>query len=139
MLQLTRAQLDLICAHATTCLPEESCGLIGGSGGIAQRILPITNRLHSPVRFTMDPREQLAAFQLFDREGLDLLAIWHSHPNGPQRPSPTDLAEFAYPGVLYIILSPDERELKWQTWLARAFSLDGLTPEEREIVIKEGE
>ena len=84
--------------------------------------LPITNELHSPVRFRMDPAEQLQAFLQFESQGLDLLAIYHSHPNGPPHPSPTDIAEFTYPGVLYLILSPGP-----SGWQVREFEFrDGI-------------
>jgi proteasome lid subunit RPN8/RPN11 len=111
-----------ITAHASACLPEEACGLIGGTADKALVAQPITNELHSPVRFRMDPAEQLQAFLQFESQGLDLLAIYHSHPNGPPHPSPTDIEEFLYPGVLYLILSPGPpgwqvRELEYQDGL----------------------
>jgi proteasome lid subunit RPN8/RPN11 len=103
---LSLEMTEQICTHASTCLPEEACGLIGGTQGRAVVALPITNELHSPVRFQMDPAEQLQAFLRFESLGLDLLAIYHSHPHGPPHPSPTDIEEFTYPGVYYLILSP---------------------------------
>jgi proteasome lid subunit RPN8/RPN11 len=85
------------------------------------QMLPIENALHSPVRFCMAPAAQLQAFQALEADGLDLLAIFHSHPTGPREPSPTDLAEFAYPGVLSLILFPTDA----QAWSARAFHIQG--------------
>jgi proteasome lid subunit RPN8/RPN11 len=69
-------------------------------------ILPVENELHSPVRFRMAPAEQLKAFYWLEEQNLELSAIFHSHPQGPEHPSETDLADFAYPGVLMLILSP---------------------------------
>ena len=115
---LSQDLLDQITAHASACLPEEACGLIGGTADRAVIALPITNELHSPVRFRMDPLEQLQAFLQFESEGLDLLAIYHSHPNGPPHPSPTDIAEFLYPGALYLILSPGP-----SGWQVREFEI----------------
>lgn len=106
-------------AHVQNCLPEEACGLVAGDEitpvsnlGHARAVYPVTNILRSPVRFRMDPSEQLAAFLAMEAQGWDLLAIYHSHPNGPDCPSPTDLAEFAYPGCLYLIWYRQEE--KWQ-------------------------
>lgn len=110
-------------AHVQACLPEEACGLIGSAQSpagdppanvpqalepapLAAAVLPIENELHSPVRFRMAPTEQLKAFYWLEERGLELSAIFHSHPRGPVHPSATDLAEFAYPGVLMLILSP---------------------------------
>ena len=83
--------------------PIEACGLLAGKNGEVTKVYPIANALASPVRFRMAPDEQLHAFMDIDAQSLDLLAIYHSHPNGPPQPSPTDLDEFAYPGVLYLI------------------------------------
>jgi proteasome lid subunit RPN8/RPN11 len=56
-------------------------------------------------------------------QGLELLAIIHSHPAGPDQPSATDRAEFAYPGVLSLILFPGSGPGGWR---ARAFAIEGV-------------
>ncbi len=127
-LTLTHSQLRQMLSHAEACLPEEACGLIGGLGEQAHQVVAITNELHSPVRFRMDAREQLAAFLHFEEKGLELIAIFHSHPNGPPTPSPTDLAEFTYPGTLYCIIAPHEGE-----WRARVFTIDDLQITEHDL------
>lgn len=83
--------------------PEEACGLLAGRGNHAQLVIPITNILHDPYRFRMDPHEELDAFQLADKQGLEIIAIYHSHPGGIYQPSPTDLAELTFPGIVYLI------------------------------------
>jgi proteasome lid subunit RPN8/RPN11 len=110
---LPAARRQEMLAHVQRCLPEEACGLLGGRDGRCQVVLPVTNRLHSPVRYQMDPKEQVQALFWLDEHNLDLLAIFHSHPTGPDQPSPTDLAEFAYPGTLTVICWPD-RSSGWQ-------------------------
>ncbi len=106
-------------AHAQTCLPEEACGLIAGQNSVGVLCLPITNLLHSTTTYQMDPLEMLAAFNRFEAENLELLAIFHSHPAGPQSPSPTDVAMFAYPGVYTLILSPEGSD-----WRVHAFLIE---------------
>jgi len=89
--------------------PEEACGLLGGgfNGALAEasHIWPMEHTLHSPVRYRLDPRQQLAVFDTIDSLGLTLTGIYHSHPCGPDHPSPTDLAEAYYPEVVYLIWS----------------------------------
>lgn len=115
-----------IVRHVGACQPEEGCGLAGGlmQGQLArvERVLPVDNELHSPVRFRMNPAGQLRAFQTLDESGLNLIAIFHSHPAGPETPSVTDQAEFFYPGVLTLILSPQPSPPGWKV---RAFILNG--------------
>jgi proteasome lid subunit RPN8/RPN11 len=107
--QLPAELWDQIQAHLRDNLPDEACGLIGGTrnhelhGWKASRIFLIENILHSPTRFRMDGRAQLAAFEQIDRDNLELIAIFHSHPQGPDYPSETDKKEFYYPGVIQLI------------------------------------
>jgi len=116
--------------HVARMLPEEACGLLAGRDGQVKAAVPVTNELHSPVRFRMDPKEQLNAFHWIEREGLDLLAIYHSHPHGPDHPSPTDLGEFYYPGVFSAIWWCENGD-----WRMRAFDLDRKPFQEIPVVI----
>lgn len=84
-------------------LLEESCGLITGKGNLARHHFSITNGLHSPFRFQMDGSEMLRVFEWMEIHDQLLLGIYHSHPNGPENPSPTDLEEDYYPDVIKLI------------------------------------
>ena len=97
-------------------LPLEACGLVGGSQRRALQVFPVDNALHSPVRYRMDPGEQVRIFLGLEKLGWDLLAIYHSHPAGPNQPSPTDLAEAAYPEAVHVIWFPQAGE-----WACRGF------------------
>jgi proteasome lid subunit RPN8/RPN11 len=103
-------------------LPDEACGLLAGIPPRVERVVPVTNIAASPVRFLMEPQEQVRALHEFDQQGLELLAIYHSHPHGPAHPSETDLREFAYPGTVMLIWS--ESGGHWR--------LDGFTIENRQ-------
>ncbi|MEJ5223509.1 MAG: M67 family metallopeptidase [Anaerolineales bacterium] len=90
---------DAMQAHVSHLAPQESCGLLAGRGQEVTAIFLVANELASPVRFRMEAREQLRALEQIDAQGLDLLAIFHSHPSGPSTPSATDIAEAVYPVV----------------------------------------
>jgi len=96
-------QWELMRAEVDAKSPEEACGFLAGTGQCVLAVVPVTNKLHSPVRYQMDPLEQLSAFQKIEQAGYELLGIYHSHPNGPDMPSATDIAEAYYPDVIYII------------------------------------
>ncbi len=83
--------------------PEEACGLIAGVANISRQVIPVTNILHDAHHFRLDPQEQLDAMILADEKGWEILAVYHSHPDGINVPSPTDLAELTYPGIIYLI------------------------------------
>jgi proteasome lid subunit RPN8/RPN11 len=99
-------------------LPEEACGVLLGRGSQVLEAVAVTNVLHSPLRYRMDEREQLALFLRLEAEALDLVAIYHSHPTGPPTPSPTDTAEAYYPEAVYLVWSPLEGG-----WSCRGFIL----------------
>ena len=98
--------------------PQEACGLLAGSENQVIMVLPVTNALHSPVRYRMAAREQLDAFERIDHAGLELVGIYHSHPNGPDGPSATDIAEAFYPEAVYLIWSGQDG-----VWSCRAFRI----------------
>ena len=91
--------------------PLESCGLLAGKNERVEKVLFIRNQAQSPVRFVMDPYEQLKAFDWIESNHLDLLGIFHSHPAGPETVSATDIAEAAYE-VVYLIWSRNQN--RWQ-------------------------
>jgi proteasome lid subunit RPN8/RPN11 len=66
----------------------------------------------------MDPLEQLGAFESIESEQMDLLAIYHSHPAGPEAVSATDIAEAAY-AVVHIVWSKQGED-----WQARGFWIE---------------
>ena len=91
-------------AHIESQLPLEACGLLAGHDSKVEVVLEVTNQAQSPVRFMMDPIEQLNAFEWIDSNDMELVGIFHSHPTGPETVSPTDIAEAAY-AVVYVILA----------------------------------
>lgn len=117
-LRMSTDQWIQIVGHLEDCLPEEGCGLIGGREGKATLILPVTNVLHSPVRYRMDPAEQVKAFVKIEQDGDELLAIFHSHPSGPAHPSETDVQEDHYPDVVHLIFYAESGK-----WVCRGYKI----------------
>ena len=85
-----RAILD----HCRAGLPYEACGLLFGKGRDVERVRPMRNAARSTTYYELDPAEQLEAMEDARETGLDLVAIFHSHPVTRPYPSKTDV-EFA--------------------------------------------
>ncbi|MCQ3936316.1 MAG: metal-dependent protease of the PAD1/JAB1 superfamily [Chloroflexi bacterium] len=117
-LTLTNEQLNRMIAHVNALAPLEACGLLAGRDSRVETVIEVTNQAQSPVRYVMDPLEQLQAFERIESQGLDLLGIFHSHPAGPETVSPTDIAEAAY-AVVHVILSR-----AGGVWRARGFWIE---------------
>jgi proteasome lid subunit RPN8/RPN11 len=93
-------------AQARHAQPLECCGLLIGRGRTVVNVFPTENVERSAVRFRVDPRAHIDAQRVL-REcdpPLEILGSYHSHPAGPARPSPTDIAESAYPEWVHVII-----------------------------------
>jgi len=89
--------------------PLEACGLLIGTVNSGWQIdearqIENLNRERAADRFQLDP----AGYQSVDRElrgsGREIIGVFHSHPDCPAKPSPTDL-ESAWEGFAYPIIS----------------------------------
>lgn len=92
-------------AHLRAVYPLEGCGLLGGRNGRIQHHYPIDNILHSPTAYEMDALQQITAMLEMEERGDDTLVIYHSHPQSPAYPSPTDRELAYYPEAIYLIIS----------------------------------
>lgn len=117
-LKLSDALLREMIAYVDERAPLEACGLLAGKEDRAEKMIGVTNQAQSPVRFVMEPYEQLRAFDRIESNGLDLLGIFHSHPAGPETASATDIAEAAY-AVVHVIVSR-----RGDAWKARGFWIE---------------
>jgi [CysO sulfur-carrier protein]-S-L-cysteine hydrolase len=126
MIKLTIAILNGIIRQAQNELPNETCGLLAGSGCVVHKQIPMTNTDHSPEHFSFDPSEQFQALRTARSEGLELIANYHSHPETPSRPSVEDIRLAYDPDILYLILS-----LAGETPVLKAFRIqNGISVEE---------
>jgi [CysO sulfur-carrier protein]-S-L-cysteine hydrolase len=116
-MRIARDLYEQIVAHAREEAPNECCGMIAARDGEAVRVFRATNIEASPLRFHIDPEEQLRITMEIEDGGLDLAAIYHSHTRTEPRPSQTDI-NFAklWPGVLWVIVGLAESEPDVQTW-----------------------
>ena len=105
MLKIPKTIHDQMLAHATAEAPMECCGLLAGRNGTVDTIYRMTNADHSPVRYMIDPKEQFAAIKEMRTKEIEMLAIYHSHPQTEAYPSATDIRLAYYPDAVYIIVS----------------------------------
>lgn len=123
---LTPGHVRAIEDHARETYPEECCGFLVGADGDPKRVQE-TRRATNVVRedrgrrYMIDPREILTLDRQNRGTGRDLLGFYHSHPDHPARPSDFDLANAAWPGYSYVILSiVDRHPNDLRSWLLDA-------------------
>jgi len=105
MLRIPQAVHADLVAHAREGFPLEVCGILGGRDGVVERVFRMTNTDASNEHFTMEPREQFAVAKELRANGLEMLAVYHSHPESPARPSEEDIRLALTPGISHVIIS----------------------------------
>ncbi|WP_243370021.1 M67 family metallopeptidase [Geotalea sp. SG265] len=132
MLKIPKIIHDDIVAHAKSGFPLEVCGILGGTAGEISVIYRMTNTDRSNEHFMMDPKEQFAVIKELRGKGLEMLAIYHSHPETPARPSEEDIRLALTPNVSYVIASLAEPERP----VVNSFRISGdkVQPEPIELV-----
>lgn len=105
MIRIPQAIHDDLIAHAREGFPLEVCGILGGTGDTVSAIYRMTNTDASNEHFMMEPKEQFAVIKDLRAKGLAMLAIYHSHPETPARPSEEDIRLALTPDVSYVIIS----------------------------------
>jgi proteasome lid subunit RPN8/RPN11 len=94
--------------HARAEEPNEACGVIVLRDGRAERFVPGRNAAASPYRFELEVDPEV---WFLEDDGYEL-AVFHSHPSSPARPSRTDVENIGlWEGKPYVILSARTGEL----------------------------
>jgi [CysO sulfur-carrier protein]-S-L-cysteine hydrolase len=97
---------DEIIAHALEDRPNECCGMVSGSDGVATEVFRARNALASPFSFDMEPSDQFGIYTTIEDRGEEILAIYHSHTKSPAEPSQSDRNNArSWPDPVWLIVS----------------------------------
>ncbi|MCA1560290.1 MAG: M67 family metallopeptidase [Acidobacteria bacterium] len=105
MVQVRQSVLDDVASHAREEAPFECCGLLVASEGVIVESVRIRNLERSRTRYLIDPAQQIETNRRLRGTGRSVAGAYHSHPDSPAVPSPSDLAEAHYSEFVYIIVS----------------------------------
>ena len=92
-------------AQAKAEAPVEACGILAGRDNKVEKLYEMTNVDNSSDHFMMEPAEQFKVVKDIRSAALEMLAIYHSHPETPARPSAEDIRLALTPDVIYVIVS----------------------------------
>jgi proteasome lid subunit RPN8/RPN11 len=96
---------DQLLAHALAAHPLEACGLLLGRAGTIDEARACPNVHPTPgTHFEIDPRALIAAHRAAREGGPRIVGYYHSHPEGPPEPSPTDRAHATADGRVWAIV-----------------------------------
>ncbi len=96
--------------HAKEEKPLECCGILGGRGRTVEKVFELQNAEGSAIRYSISPEDQLKVFIEMERECMEMIAVYHSHPHTLSYPSETDVKMAFYPDVASVIISLKEED-----------------------------
>lgn len=110
MLYLSKNQREQLVEHSKKESPNEACGILAGKGERVEKIYLMANTDKSASTFFMDPKEQLKVMKEIRNQGLQMIAIYHSHPETEGYPSAHDVELAFYPDTSYLIVSLKDKD-----------------------------
>ena len=110
MIRIERGAWETMVAHAESLFPNECCGaMLGEADADSKRVriaVPIENAFNGSqaARYELRPEDLLAAEREARKNGMDLIGIFHSHPDCDAYFSETDLKN-SCPWYSFVVLS----------------------------------
>ncbi|NPA17011.1 MAG: M67 family metallopeptidase [Aquificae bacterium] len=139
MLRIKKELIHQIEKQGEEGYPYEICGFILGEIDYendlrtAVEVVQVENQNKERAndRFEIHPKDYLRVERYADEKGIQIIGIYHTHPDHPDRPSETDL-RFAQPDMSYIIMSvKNGKASDWRSWKLEG---SGFVQEEVEII-----
>jgi proteasome lid subunit RPN8/RPN11 len=113
---LTKSHKEVLINHAKKCAPNESCALLFGKNdsGVCSvsDVFLAQNVENSPAVFTISNEELLKGYGEAEEKKLDVVGIFHSHPNSDAIPSFTDRKFMEINPVVWVIFSNRYDDIK---------------------------
>jgi len=110
MIRIEPQAWEEMVAHARATYPNECCGAMLGRVDNGDKIVQLALRLENAYegeqrnRYEVRPEDLLVAERRARREGLELVGIFHSHPDADAYFSETDLKN-SCPWYSFVVLS----------------------------------
>ena len=135
MLRISAANFSAIRQHAEQAYPFECCGILVGRFDGAYRyvefVVLCTNAAVSRRSvYEIDSRELVRAQRQAREQGLEIVGFYHSHPDHPPQPSPTDLEQAHWIGCSYVITSVSSNGIGH----TKSFLLDGRLEDNKQFL-----
>jgi proteasome lid subunit RPN8/RPN11 len=138
MIRIEPNSLEEMINDARNTYPDECCGFLFGKEQDGKRFInqikPVDNAREGDKRkrFEISSRDYMSAENYAEEKGIQLLGIYHSHPDHPAIPSETDRLS-AQPFFSYIIISIGNQNLNG----VRSWLLNNDFQFEEELIINE--
>jgi len=106
---ITESQKKTLSNHADNEKPNESCailfGMTSGKKNTVKEVFLTKNIDESPVNFTISNEQLIQAYNMAEEKKMEVIGIFHSHPNSETYPSVTDKKFMCSNPVVWLIYS----------------------------------
>lgn len=113
---LSKNHVDTLIRHAKQNEPNESCAILFGKNDSEQFLtidVFLTKNIEpSPINFTISNDDLIKAYEESEKKNLEVIAIFHSHPNSAAYPSSTDRQYMEVNPVPWVIYSNTSNEFR---------------------------
>ena len=111
-IRLSDIQKKILREYAEKEKPKESCALLFGKDDIVSDIFLTKNIEESPVNFTISNEQLIKAYKVSEEKNVEVIGIFHSHPESQAYPSNTDKKFMIGNPVVWVIYSNTNNEFK---------------------------
>ena len=102
---LSQSDKKILTEHAENEKPNESCAILFGKDDLVSEVFLTKNIDESSVNFTISNEQLIEGYKIAEEKKVEVIGIFHSHPNSDAYPSNTD-KKFMYSNpVVWIIYS----------------------------------
>ena len=114
---LKQSEREILSQYSENQKPDESCAILFGKNNQVQDLFLTENIDESPINFTISNKQLIEGYRIAEEQKMDVIGIFHSHPNSDAFPSNTDKKFMQSNPVVWIIYSGINKNF-------RAFVLD---------------
>ncbi|MDE1762617.1 MAG: M67 family metallopeptidase [Thaumarchaeota archaeon] len=111
---LSKNHVDILKKHAKQNEPNESCAILFGKNEekrfFVSEVFLAKNSEASPVNFSISNEELIKAYSESEKKRLEVIAIFHSHPDSAAYPSSTDRQYMEVNPIPWLIYSNSNDE-----------------------------
>ena len=109
---LSQSIKEILRKHAENEQPNESCAILFGKKNVVSDTFLTKNIEESPVNFTIANEQLIKAYQTAEQKELEVIGIFHSHPNSTAFPSNTDKKFMQSNPVVWVIYSGENKNFR---------------------------
>lgn len=104
-IKLSQSDKKVLSEYSENQKPNESCAILFGKNDQVLDLFLTENIEKSPVNFTISNQQLIEGYRIAEEKKMDVVGIFHSHPDSDAYPSSTDKKFMQSNPVVWIIYS----------------------------------